>query len=119
MRNPAGEPVRSFYLTNSLVKSVVQANDYTRMRLMASGTKVITKQEAARGIDAQYRVLGEGLPVVLPYIKPETILHSNFAALRVLLQSYYPLCASFGEPFRSEMDARGMYTEICLFNLYC
>ncbi|KIO09579.1 hypothetical protein M404DRAFT_14128 [Pisolithus tinctorius Marx 270] len=115
VRNPAGDPVRSFYLTNSLVKSVIQANDYTRMRLMASGTKVITKQEAARGMDAQYRVLGEGLPVVLPYIKPEMIMHANFGALKALLQNYYPLCASFGEPFRSEIEAKDPGSHIVRF----
>ncbi|KAI6165913.1 S-adenosyl-L-methionine-dependent methyltransferase [Pisolithus thermaeus] len=115
VRNPAGEPVRSFYLTNSLVKSVIQANDYTRMRLMASGTKVVTKQEAARGMDAQYRVLGEGLPVVLPYIKSEVIMSADFGALKALLQNYYPLCASFGEPFRSEIEARGPGSHIVRF----
>ncbi|KAG6331309.1 hypothetical protein ID866_7782 [Astraeus odoratus] len=93
VRNPAGEPVRSLYLTNSLVKSVVLANDYTRMRLMASGTKVITKQEAARGMDTQYRVLGEGLPVVLPYIDPEMIMQADLGTLKTLLQTYYPLCS--------------------------
>ncbi|KAI6037626.1 S-adenosyl-L-methionine-dependent methyltransferase [Pisolithus marmoratus] len=115
VRNPAGDPVRSLYLTNSLVKSVIQANDYTRMRLMASGTKVITKQEAARGMDAQYRVLGEGLPVVLPYIKPEAIMYADLGVLKALLQNYYPLCASFGEPFRSEMEARAPGSHIVRF----
>lgn len=86
---------------------------------MASGTKVITKQEAAGGIDAQYRVLGEGLPVVLPYIKPETIMHADFGSLRVLLQSYYPLCTSFVEPFKSEMEARGMCGQIRPFTIVC
>lgn len=115
VRNPAGEPVRSFYLTNSLVKSVIQANDYTRMRLMASGTKVITKQEAARGMDAQFRVLGEGLPVVLPYITSDVIMCADFGTLKALLQNYYPLCASFGEPFRSEIEARGPGSHIVRF----
>ncbi|KAI6134775.1 S-adenosyl-L-methionine-dependent methyltransferase [Pisolithus croceorrhizus] len=115
VRNPAGEPVRSFYLTNSLVKSIIQANDYTRMRLMASGTKVVTKQEAARGMDAQYRVLGEGLPVVLPYIKSEVIMSADFGALKALLQNYYPLCASFGDPFRSEIEAKGPGSHIVRF----
>lgn len=115
VRNPAGEPVRSFYLTNSLVKSVIQANDYTRMRLMASGTKVITKQEAARGMDAQFRVLGEGLPVVLPYITSDVIMCADFGTLKALLQNYYPLCTSFGEPFRSEIEARGPGSHIVRF----
>ncbi|KAG2029107.1 hypothetical protein BDR03DRAFT_1018892 [Suillus americanus] len=91
VRNPAGDAVRSFYLTNDLVKAVVLNNDYPRMRLMTSGTKVITKQEAGRGLEAQFRVLGEGLPVVLPYIDPSVILDAEFATLKTLLVTYYPL----------------------------
>ncbi|KAG1722855.1 hypothetical protein EDB19DRAFT_1954364 [Suillus lakei] len=65
IRNPEGDVVRSFYLTNDLVKAVIPNNDYIRMRLMMSGTKVITEQEAGRGLEAQFRVLSEGLPFVL------------------------------------------------------
>lgn len=107
VRNPEGDATRSFYLTNDLVKSVLTHNDYTRIRLMTSGTKVITKQEAGRGMDAHFRILGEGLPVVLPYIDPTMIMTADFATLRALLQTYYPLCASFQEPFRSAIEARG------------
>jgi len=108
VRNPAGDAVRSFYLTNDLVKSVILNNDYTRMRLMTSGTKVITKQEAGRGLDAQFRILGEGLPVVLPYIDPGVILDAEFATLKTLLMTYYPLCASFSEPFQTAIESRSM-----------
>ena len=113
VRNPEGDPVRSFYLTNDLVKSILMHNDYTRMRLMTSGTKVVTKQEAGRGMDAHFRILGEGLPVVLPYIDPATIMMADMATLRVLLHTYYPLCTSFQEPFKSAMVARGTRFEIC------
>jgi multisite-specific tRNA:(cytosine-C5)-methyltransferase len=106
VRNPAGDAVRSFYLTNDLVKVVILNNDYTRMRLMTSGTKVITKQEAGRGLEAQFRVLGEGLPVVLPYIDPSVILDTEFSTLKTLLMTYYPLCASFSEPFRTIIESR-------------
>lgn len=106
VRNPAGDAVRSFYLTNDLVKLVILNNDYTRMRLMTSGTKVITKQEAGRGLEAQFRVLGEGLPVVLPYIDPSVILDTEFSTLRTLLMTYYPLCTSFSEPFRTAIESR-------------
>ena len=74
---------------------------------MTAGTKVITKQDAGRGMDAQFRILGEGLPVVLPYLNPERIMTADVGVLRVVLQTYYPLCTSFGEPFRSAIEARG------------
>ncbi|KAF9226412.1 S-adenosyl-L-methionine-dependent methyltransferase [Gyrodon lividus] len=115
VRNPEGEAVRSFYLTNDLVKSVILNNDYTRMRLMTSGTKVITKQEAGRGMDTHFRILGEGLPVVLPYVNPEAIMVAGFATLKTLLQTYYPLCASFPEPFKSAIEARSAGSHVVRF----
>ncbi|KIK97617.1 hypothetical protein PAXRUDRAFT_824777 [Paxillus rubicundulus Ve08.2h10] len=115
VRNPEGEAVRSFYLTNDLVKSVILNNDYTRMRLMTSGTKVITKQEAGRGMDAHFRILGEGLPVILPYVNSEAIMTADFPVLKILLQTYYPLCASFPEPFKSAIEARSAGSHIARF----
>ncbi|KAN0086028.1 S-adenosyl-L-methionine-dependent methyltransferase [Tylopilus felleus] len=118
VRNPEGDAVRSLYLVNDLVKSVLAANDYTRMRLMTAGTKVITKQDAAAGrgfSDAHFRILGEGLPVVLPYVDPGTIVTADGAALRTLLQTYYPLCTSFQEPFRSVIEARGSGSHVVRF----
>ena len=54
-----------------------------------------------------FRVLGEGLPVVLPYVEPGWILDGDVKALRVLVERYYPLCESFAEPFRERVEARG------------
>jgi multisite-specific tRNA:(cytosine-C5)-methyltransferase len=84
------------------------------MRLMTSGTKVITKQEAGRGLEAQFRVLGEGLPVVLPYIDPSVILDTEFSTLKTLLMTYYPLCVSFSEPFRTVIESRSKTLAITL-----
>ena len=96
--------IRSFYMSNDLVKAVIMNNDYQKLRLTAAGTKVFTKQEAGKGLEAQYRVLGEGLPVVLPFVKPEAILKGNLATLKTFLESYYPLVRTFEEEFRSQID---------------
>jgi multisite-specific tRNA:(cytosine-C5)-methyltransferase len=107
VRNPEGDAVRSLYLTNDVIKAIVQNNDYARLRIINSGTKVFTKQEGGRGIDASFRVLGEGLPVVLPYIDPTTILDGDIEILKTLISVYYPLCGTFPEPFKSVIEARG------------
>ncbi|KAF7795210.1 hypothetical protein EIP86_006360 [Pleurotus ostreatoroseus] len=110
VRNPTGDALRSIYLTNDIVKDIVLHNDYTRMRLMTCGTKVINKQEGAaakrEGAEMQFRVLSEGLPVVLPYITSDTIIPADLTALRVMMQTYYPVCANFEEPFKSAVDSR-------------
>ena len=77
------------------------------MRLMTAGTKVTTKQDAGRGMDPQFRILGKGLPVVLPNLDPEGIMTASVGVLKVVLETYCPLCASFGKPFRPAIEARG------------
>jgi len=120
VRNPAGEPARSLYLTNDLVHAVLSANDYKRIRVMTAGTKIFTRQESGFGRGGggnggaeegdekipRFRLLNEGLPVVLPYIDPETILDTGIPALRTLLEAYYPLLSTFDEAFRRVVGSR-------------
>lgn len=98
--------MRSLYIANDIVKNIIQNNDFERLRLTAAGTKVFNKQDAGKGQDAQFRVLGEGLPVILPYIEPSTIIKGDTDALKVLLTSHYPLCTKFDDPFKSFIEAR-------------
>jgi len=107
VRNPEGDAARSLYLANDIVKSIILHNSYERLRLTAAGTKVFAKQEGGKGAEAQFRVLGEGLPVISPYIEPSTIIEGDMPSLKILVESYYPLCASFSDRFREIVEARG------------
>ncbi|KAF9041355.1 S-adenosyl-L-methionine-dependent methyltransferase [Panaeolus papilionaceus] len=115
VRNPTGDAVRSLYIANDIVKDIIQNNDFERLRLTAAGTKVFNKQDAGKGQDAQFRVLGEGLSVILPYIEPSTIIKGDTAALKVLLTSHYPLCTKFGDPFKTVIEARPVGSHVVQF----
>ncbi|EMD37062.1 hypothetical protein CERSUDRAFT_50963, partial [Gelatoporia subvermispora B] len=119
VRNSISDPIRSLYMTNDIVKSIVLHNDYTRIRLMTCGTKVFAKQEGAEakreGADTHFRVLSEGLPAVLPYIEPVSIVPADLPALKILLETYYPLCSGFAEPFRSTIDSKANGSYIVRF----
>lgn len=118
VRNPEGDAVRSLYMTNEIIKAIVEHNDFTRLRIVNCGTKVFTKQDGGRGMESSFRVLGEGLPVVLPYIHPETIMAGNIAILKTLISIYYPLCSAFPEPFKGEVERRGS-SIIAFFGYIC
>lgn len=109
--------MRSLYLANDLVKAVVENNDFSRIRLTAAGTKVFSKQEGGKASEAQFRVLGEGLPVVLPYVDPSTIITADLSTLKTLVQSYYPLCSSFDEPFKSTAEERRKNIPFCAWKM--
>jgi len=125
VRNPAGEPARSLYLTNDLVHAVLSANDYKRIRIMTAGTKIFMRQESGFGHREfgedsaervpRFRLLSEGLPVVLPYIKPDIIIDTDIPALRRLLESYYPLLNAFGEAFQRDVGSRPQGSHVIRF----
>ncbi|PPQ64466.1 hypothetical protein CVT24_008476 [Panaeolus cyanescens] len=115
VRNPTGDAIRSLYIANNIVKDIIQNNDFEKLRLTAAGTKVFNKQDTGKGQDAQFRVLGEGLPVILPYIEPSTIIKGDTSALKILLTTHYPLCTKFEEPFRSVIEARPVGSHVVQF----
>ena len=88
---------------------MIQNNNFERLRLTTAGTKVFAKQEAGKGLDIRFRVVGEGLPVILPYIDPSSIITADIATLRILVESYYPLCSKFAEPFRGVIQEQGVF----------
>jgi multisite-specific tRNA:(cytosine-C5)-methyltransferase len=105
---------RNLYITNDLVKLLVTHNDYNRIRLTCAGTKVFTKQEAGRGGEAQFRVLGEALPLVIPYTDPATIVEGDMGVLTVLVEKAYPLIGAFPEgAFRTALMERGAFVSFC------
>ena len=131
MRNPEGEPARSLYLTNDLVRAVLSKNDYRRIRVMTAGTKIFTKQEggfgrAGAGADGgeevvekvpRFRLLSEGLPVVLPYINPESIVDTDLPTLRRLLETYYPLLNAFDEAFQRDLGTKRTFEPVLVILL--
>ncbi|TFK25363.1 cytosine-5--methyltransferase [Coprinopsis marcescibilis] len=116
VRNPEGDAARVLYICNDIVKSIILNNSYERLRLTAAGTKIFAKQEGGKGTEPQFRVLGEGLPVVLPYIDEKTIVDADHRSLRTLVESYYPLCESLTQPFRKEIEDRSTGSHVIRFH---
>ncbi|KAI9444273.1 cytosine-5--methyltransferase [Lactarius indigo] len=127
VRNPAGEPARSLYLTNDLVRAVFAANDYKRIRIISAGTKIFMRQEGGFGRSSEacqdgggekvsrFRLLSEGLSVVLPYVKPKSIVDTDVPTLRRLLEAYYPLLNAFDDAFRREVGDKPTGSHVVRF----
>ena len=102
--------MRAIYLSNSLVKSVLTANEPSRLRFISAGIKIISKQDAGQSGKAQanqkFRVLNDGVSSVLPYLREEDILKADLTALRMFLQQAYPVVRGFAEPFKSALESK-------------
>ena len=114
VRNPTGEAARSMYLTNDLVRKVIENNDYTKLRLVTAGTKIFGRQEG-KTAGSSFRVLGDGIPVVMPYISDEHIVTADIEVLRVLMEGYYPLLSAFNQEFRDTLETKSPGNHIVRF----
>ena len=137
VRNPDGAPVRALYLVNDAVKATMDATDYKRMRLVSAGVKLFGRSElgaasrftsnasaqdtedtaadsngeasgeAKKGKKLEFRVLNDGLLALLPHLDISKLVVGGPSALRVFLESYYPLCTSFEDGFNKNLAALG------------
>lgn len=114
VRNPTREAVRSMYLTNDLVRTIIESNDYTKLRLVTAGTKIFGRQEG-RNVGSIFRVLGDGIPLVMPYIADEHIVTADIEVLRVLMEGYYPLLSAFNQEFRNAVETKSPGNHIVRF----
>ncbi|KIM25888.1 hypothetical protein M408DRAFT_330889 [Serendipita vermifera MAFF 305830] len=132
VRNSDPTILRSVYLSNDIVKAVLTANEPSRLRIISAGLKIATKQEGsgralaklkqkeAAGDGAvvtsedaevfqKYRVLNDAVALILPYMKPEHIIHGDMGVLKVFVRRTYPLAKEFEEPYKGTFEACGEY----------
>ena len=114
VRNPGGEAARSIYLTNDLVRTIIENNDYMKLRLVTAGTKIFGRQEG-KTAGSSFRVLGDGIPVVMPYIADEHIVTADIEVLRILMEGYYPLLSAFNQEFRKTLETKSPGNHIIKF----
>lgn len=114
VRNPSGEAARSMYLTNDLVRKIIENNNYTKLRLVTAGTKIFGRQEG-KTAGSSFRVLGDGIPVVMPYVPDEHIVTADIEVLRILMEGYYPLLSAFNQEFRDVLEPKSPGNHIVRF----
>ena len=112
VRNPKGSVVRSLYLVNDNVKAVIKQSNHTKIRLVSAGVKLFGKSALQPNSEKEeehttFRVLNEGLPALIPYLNHETLIKGDVKVLRIFLETYYPLCTSFPDDFREQLDKIG------------
>lgn len=112
VRNPKGSVVRSLYLVNEDVKAVMKQSDHTKIRLVSAGVKLFGKSALHSNNDEEeehtiFRVLNEGLPALIPYLDHETLIKGDVKVLRIFLESYYPLCTTFPDEFKEQLEKLG------------
>lgn len=80
-------------------------NDYIRLRLVNCGVKVFIRHGSVEDVIPNFRFAEEGVEAVLRDVVEEKIVQGGLGELKILMESYYPLCETFEEPFRGVIKA--------------
>lgn len=101
-----------------LPQSIVQNNEYTRLRLVSAGVKLFARQSNQGGggnapVGCAWRACAEGLSVLLQFIADADVCKISLKDLRTLVEIYYPLIDKFDEPVRSRFAAAEVGSMVC------
>ncbi|OCF37458.1 multisite-specific tRNA:(cytosine-C5)-methyltransferase [Kwoniella heveanensis CBS 569] len=118
VRNDYGDPLRTMYLTNDIVKDIIQHNDYTRLRIVSAGVKCFARQDSQQRteIRCKWRTPVDGILEVLPHVGDGIVISANLAELRTLLEDHYPALDRFQDTeFKRALESRDMGCEVVKF----
>ncbi|WVQ84199.1 hypothetical protein IAT38_006350 [Cryptococcus sp. DSM 104549] len=118
VRNDYGDPLRTMYLTNDIVKTIIHNNDYSRIRIISAGVKVFARQDSSTRTDipCKWRAPIDGVLELLPHLGEGVLLQATLSELRTLLVDHYPAIDSFKrEEWRRDVESREMGAEIVRF----
>ncbi|GAA5943291.1 hypothetical protein JCM3775_002607 [Rhodotorula graminis] len=85
VRNAAGQPLRSIYLTSLLTRKLLLSNAYSRMRLISCGVKLFTRQDSNGQYACKWRLNAEGLDVVRPFLSDKRVIKVGADTLRQVM----------------------------------
>ncbi|KDQ20325.1 hypothetical protein BOTBODRAFT_27748 [Botryobasidium botryosum FD-172 SS1] len=101
VRNAEGDALRGMYFCSPVVKQIITHNAHERTRLVNCGVKLFTKQpEGGEGGQVAFRFADSGIALIRSFVDDASTIQCELKDLKRLLESYYPLCDGFVEPFR-------------------
>lgn len=117
VRNEYGNPLRTIYIVNDLVKAVILNNDYTRLRMISAGVKAFIRQDSQSRSDIQckWRVSSDGILGVVRYIPEDRIVKAGIKELRTFLEEMYPPVTKFEGAFRDTCEKAEFGNMLVLF----
>jgi multisite-specific tRNA:(cytosine-C5)-methyltransferase len=106
VRNAKGEPIRAIYITNSLVKEVMNRNP--TVRLLNAGTRLFVKQpDPKAGADCLWRTHSDGLDLIDPFLGPDRVVNATVDEIWELLKtgSMFPLIRNLKPNLREQIES--------------
>ena len=79
-----------FFLAD--LQSILENNDYSRMRIVSGGVKSFVRQDSGNRADlsCKWRIPGDGIAEVVPRMPESEIRHATLDELKIFLSEMYP-----------------------------
>jgi multisite-specific tRNA:(cytosine-C5)-methyltransferase len=105
VRNSLGEPLRAIYISNSLVRHVINRNP--TLRLLNAGTRLFVRQPDPKSeTTCLWRAHSDGLELVDPFLGKERAINASVDEIWELLKSgsQFPLIRNLKEGIRDKIS---------------
>jgi multisite-specific tRNA:(cytosine-C5)-methyltransferase len=104
VRNAIGEPLRAIYISNALVRGVLNRNP--TIRLLNAGTRLFVRQADPKSESTcLWRVHSDGLELVDPFLGSQRVVKAGVDEIWELLKSgsQFPLISSLKQGIRDQI----------------
>ncbi|KAJ3028802.1 UNVERIFIED_CONTAM: hypothetical protein HDU68_000843 [Siphonaria sp. JEL0065] len=93
---------KTLYLVSSAVKRVLLAENASRLKIVNTGVRILTRtsQTGGQKNSFQYRVSSEGVSIVAPFMGPKRLINASKKDVKVLLEKEYPILSEMSQEFQ-------------------
>jgi multisite-specific tRNA:(cytosine-C5)-methyltransferase len=105
VRNATGEPLRAIYITNSLVRNVLNRNP--TLRLLNAGTRLFVKQPDPKSeAECLWRIHSDGLSLIDPFLGDRRVIDASVDDIWELLKdgAQFPLIRNLKPNLRDRIS---------------
>ncbi|KAI9226767.1 MAG: S-adenosyl-L-methionine-dependent methyltransferase [Piptocephalis tieghemiana] len=94
---------KTLYFVSPAVKTLLQARDIDRLRLINTGTKAFVRNDV-RNINAfPFRVQADGLPLLAPFLGPDRFINAEFSDVLTLIREANPKFDSLSQDVATKL----------------
>ncbi|KAI9341660.1 S-adenosyl-L-methionine-dependent methyltransferase [Obelidium mucronatum] len=93
---------KTLYLVSSAVKRVLLAENASRLKIVNTGVRLLTRtsQTGGQKNSFQYRVSSEGVSILAPFMSSKRLIDATKSDVKILLEKEYPVLTEMSPAFQ-------------------
>ncbi|CAJ0923945.1 22096_t:CDS:10 [Entrophospora sp. SA101] len=91
------EKNKTLYLVSSAVKTLLQAINTQKLRIVNTGVKLFTRHDTYDVVRCNFRCNAEGISTIFPFLSSKRVINLGLKELEILLSEPNPLFSKFDE----------------------